>query len=224
METFLTIAAVIFLIQFVFKGIFKDSVHQLNISLSELYKIPKVLLELANINTSHETSYSDLTKEEKAKFDKIYEKIYDAVSCTLTYIDSHNLIHVQKPKGDYFHKVSNDDRYLIHTGLGELKESELHYVLYRKDNGWLRGSVLMGYLLKQKRLGEKEEVIPLFEFPERLIRWHFFSKGLQAKYKLKEDTIADYIGEDELGYSRGIYMVSYEKEDKGSPNFWFRIY
>lgn len=224
METFLTIVAVIFLIQFIFRGIFKGSVHQINISGLWSNKIPKPLLELANISKSHDTSYSDLTKEEQGKFDKIHEKVHDAVWCTLTYIDSHDLIHVQKPKGGYFHKVSKDDRYLIREELGELKDSELHYVLYRKDNGWLRGSMLIGYLLKQKRLGEKEEVIPLFEFPERLMRWRFFTKGLQNKYHLKEDTIADYVEKDELGYSGGIYMVSYETENKESANFWFRIY
>ena len=224
METFLTIVAVIFLIQFVFRGIFKGSVHQINISFYGLNKIPKALLELANINKDHDTSYNDLTKEEQGKFDKIHEKLHDAVWCTLTYVDSHDLIHIQKPKSSSFHKVSKDDPCLIHEELGELKESELHYVLYRKDNGFLRGSVLIGYLLKQKRLGEKEEVIPLFEFPERLMRWRFFTKGLQNKYKLKEDTVADYIDKDELGYSTGIYMVSYETQNKEGANFWFRVY
>lgn len=225
MGTFLTIVGLILLIQFIFKSAFKSSVHQINISFYGLNKIPKSLLELANINKSHNTSYSDLLKEEKGKFDKIYEKIHDAVWCTLTYIDSHELIHIQKPKGSYLHKVSDDDRYLIREELGELKDGkELYYVLYRKNNGWLRGSMLIGYLLKQERLGEKEKVIPLFEFPERLMRWHYFTKGLQKKYNLKEDTIADYISEDELGYSHGIYMVSYETESKEGPNFWFRIY
>ncbi len=221
MDTFLTIIAVIFLIQFVFKGIFKDSVHQINISLYGLNKIPKALLELASINKNHNTSYSDLTKEEQKKFDRVYEKLRDAVWCTLTYIGSHDLIHVQKPKSSYFHKVSKDDRYLIYEELGELKDPELCYVLYRKDNGWLRGSMLIGYL---KRQGGKEEVIQLFEFPERLMRWRFFTKGLQNKYNLKEDIIAHYIVSDELGYSGGIYMVDYETENKDSANFWFRIY
>lgn len=225
METFLTIVAVIFLIQFVFRGIFKGSVHQINISFYGLNKIPKALLELANINKDHATSYSDLTKEEQGKFDKIHEKVHDAVWCTLTYMDSHDLIHVQKPKGSYLHKVSDDDRYLIREEFGELKDGkELYYILYRKNNGWLRGSMLIGYLLKQERLREKEKVIPLFKFPERLMKWRYFTKGLQKQYNLKEDTIADYISEDELGYSRGIYMVSYETQNKEGANFWFRVY
>lgn len=225
MDTFLTIVAVIFIIQFAFKGIFKGSVHQINISGLWSNKIPKPLLELANINKSNDISYSDLTKEEQGKFDKIYEKIHDAIWCTLTYMDSHDLIHVQKPKRSYLHKVSDDDRYLIREELGELKDGkEIYYVLYRKTNGWFKGSILIGYLLIERRLGEKEEVIPLFEFPERLMRWRYFTKGLQSQYKLKEDTVADYIGEDELGFSRGIYMVSYELENKDRANFWFRIY
>lgn len=225
MDIFFTIIALIFVYKFIIKGFFANNVHQINISPVGInFKIPRALLELANIDNNHDVAYSELSKEEQVKFNKIHEKLNDIAWCTLTYIDSHDLIHIQKSKTSYFHKVSNDNPYLIHEEIGKTKEYELHFVLYRKNNGLLKGSILIGYLLKQKPLGTKEEVIPLFEFPERLIRWNLFTKGLQNQYKLKQDTVADYIDKDELGYSRSLYMVSYDTTDKDKTNFWFRIF
>lgn len=187
--------------------------HQLRIDLWGFNSIPKLLLNLANINKNENVSYDSLTKDEKRKFEKTYEKIKNSIFCTLTYIGSDNLIHVKKVNNDYFYKTSDSDRYLIYEELEELKDYKIYYVLYRKDNGWLRGSMLTGYLLRRKN-HEKEEVVPLFKFPERIMRWSFFTKGLQNKHHLKEDVVADYIDKDELGYSGGIYRRSYNGGSK----------
>ena len=224
MDLFVAIFAgflVVYLIQYL-----RNTVYQMSIGFVGLNRIPKVLLELANINKENGTSYENLTKEEKRKFGKINEKVSEAFFCTLTYIDAHELIHIQKSRNSYFHRVSSSDKYLIHEKLGELKDEEVDYVLYRRDNGWLQGSILIGYLLKQGQIsGGKREVTPLFEFPERLMKWRFFTKSLQKKYNLKGDTVAEYIGKDELGYSTGVYMDIHETEDiKERPSFLFRIY
>lgn len=225
METFLTIIGLIVLLHFLSEKIFKYSNDQINISLYGIHKIPKVILELANINKNNIGFYTELSKDEQEKYTKIYEKLHETIFCTLNYIRSHNLIHIQKADRSYFHKISNNDRYLIDDEIGELpKNRELRYVLYRKDNGLLRGSTLTGYFIIKRKHLEKEEVIRLFEFPEMLITRRFFTKGLQKKYQLKEDVVADYIEKDDLGYSSSFYHVSYETENKDGINFWFRIY
>lgn len=225
MDTLLIIVGAMILLQFLIENIFKYSNHQMNISLYGIHKIPKIILELAKINKNNIGYYTELSKEEQEKYTKIYDKMNNAIYCTLTYIRSHNLIHIQKDGRSYFYKISDNDRYLIYEEIGKLPDGkEVNYVLYRKDNGWLRGSVLIGYLLKRTPLGKEEVMLPLFKFPERLITKRFFNKGLLRKYKLKEDTVADYLNKDELGYSRGIYGVSIETENKEGINFWFRIY
>lgn len=222
MNTFLTIVGALFIIQFVLKDFFKGSVSQAGISLYGFNKIPKVLLDLASINRSQDTSYGDLNKEEQKKFDKVYEKIHDAIWCKLTYLDSHDLIHIQKTKDSYLHQISDNSRHLVYEEIDE--ESSLCYILYRKDNGWFRGAELIGYLMEETHSPENPKPIILFRFPEKLIRWRFFTKSLQDRYHLEEHTIGDYIDKDELGYSGGYSMVSYETKSKENAIFNFSVY
>lgn len=226
MGAFLAIIGLIFLTHLAVESFFKFSNDQVGIAFMGFYKIPKVVLELAGINKGSDTPWDDFTKEEKERFQKINEKIHNAVFSTLTYIRSHNLIHVQKKDQSYFHKITDDNRYLIYEKLGELpNKSEVYYVLYRRDNGWLRGANLIGYLLKSYGWAcpEKKEVTKLFEFPEKLITKRFFTRGLQKKYNLKGDFSADYLEKDELGYGHGVSNFYYETENKEWFSFWFTV-
>jgi len=181
--------------------------------------VPPLLLKLAGVKAlDSQLTYRDLEKN-KAEMDKVYkikEKLDSIIPFRLTYLFGQEAVHLQSQETSYLTPLSIDRNLLWVEELGLIDETHpVQFVLYRKEMGFFRSPVLIGYLRSLAWVLEengKDEVEILFKFPEALITKKFFTSGLEKEFSLKKETITDPY-QNELGDWVVLYKVNYEQEN-----------
>lgn len=219
---------VIFLLLIFWHYFFKVPSYQIRISPSGLRKIPKLLLRLAKVEKGGDVTWKDLSKTEKERVIKYYEKLQDVSSTNLTFLYSQNLVHIQLTDKSYFFPLDKNQNYLVREEIGRIDEEIVEFVLYRRPGGWFKSSTLIGYLKKDREFlhdNKDKEVQVLFEFPEALVKRSFFTQGLENTSKLKKlsDVVEGH--KNELGYDQSYFLfTSYDQEHQSGSNFNFLIH
>lgn len=214
---------IIFLLVYFWQSLFKSSSYNLRILGPGFNKIPKLILKLSGIDSEKDLTYSDLTKEQKETVIKYQEKLRSISSCFLTFIDSQNLIHVEREDRSYFMHTDHENKRLTNMELGKNAKGEVvNFILYRKKGGLFKSSVLVGYLLIETKKGEETEI--LFKFPENLVRRNFFVKGLVKEFGLEEDVVFNPKEKNEIDDDETLYVTTYEQKNLSGCEYDFWIH
>lgn len=212
---------IIFLLLYFWQSLLKASSHNLRILGPGFNKIPKLILKLSGIASEKDLTYSDLTKEQKERVSKYQEKLRSISSCFLTFLDSQNLIHVEREDRSYFMHTDQAGKELIRMELGKTAKGEvINFILYRKKLGLFKSSVLVGYLVNEDEENKKAEI--LFKFPESLIKRNFFVKSLVKEFGLEEDVVFESTEKNEMDDNETLYVITYEQKKLSGCeyNFW----